>query len=134
MVITSQILNTASSSSFFWHYFVSLVKFSYRFKFHVSIITGSGVMAIYVYKGLIKNLEIRNAPVWVLPNIWRPERVRNVKFGTNVSNKMLLNTAKCLGYSFYRFWVIGGSKFIPPLRLGLKCILTFELKRFFSLA
>ena len=25
------------------------------------------------------------------------------KFGTNVSNKMFLNAAKCWGYNFYRF-------------------------------
>ena len=24
----------------------------------------------------------------------------------NASNKMLLNAAKCQGYTFYRFWVI----------------------------
>ena len=29
--------------------------------------------------------------------------IRNIKFGTNVSNKMLLNAAKCQGYNFYRF-------------------------------
>ena len=27
--------------------------------------------AIYFHKGLARNPEIRNAPVWVLPNIWR---------------------------------------------------------------
>ena len=32
--------------------FVSLVKFSYWFKFHVNIITGSGVMTIFFHKGL----------------------------------------------------------------------------------
>ena len=31
------------------------------------------------------------------------------KFGTNVSNKMLLNAAKYQGYSFYCFWVIIGK-------------------------
>ena len=36
---------------FFKHYFVSLVKFSYWFKFHVNIITGFGVMTIYFYNG-----------------------------------------------------------------------------------
>ena len=28
-------------------------------------------------------------------------RVKDTKFGTNVSNKMLLSAAKCQGYSFY---------------------------------
>ena len=91
---------------FFWRCFVSLVKFSYCSKFHVNIITGSGIMTIFFYKGLTRNLEIRNTPVWVLPNMWRLERVMDTKFGTNVSDRMLLNAAKFQGYNFYRFWDI----------------------------
>ena len=53
--------------------------------------------------------EIRNTPVWVLVNIWRLRRVRDIKFGTHVSNKMLLYAGKCQGYSFCRFWVIKGK-------------------------
>ena len=34
---------------------------------------------------------------------------RNTKFGTDVSNEMLLFAAKCQGYSFCRFWVIKGN-------------------------
>ena len=94
---------------FFWRCFVSLVKFSYWSKFHVNIITGSGIMTIFFYKGLTRNPEIGNTPVWVLLTIWRLGRVRAIKFGTNVSNKMSLNAAKCQGYSFYRFWVIKGN-------------------------
>ena len=93
----------------FWRSFVSLVKFSYWSKFHVNISTGSGIMTILFYKGLIRNPEIGNTPVWVLPNIWRLGRVMDTKFGTNVSNRMLLNAAKFQGYSFYRFWVIKGK-------------------------
>ena len=93
----------------FWRCFVSLVKFSYWSKFHANIITGSGVMTISFYKGLIRNPEIGNIPVWVLPNIWKLGPVRNTKFGTNVSNKMLLDAANCQGYSFYCFWVIKGK-------------------------
>ena len=33
----------------------------------------------------------------------------NTKFDKNVFNKMLLNTSKCQGYSFYRFLVIKGK-------------------------
>ena len=47
----------------FWRFCVSLFNFSYWPKFHVRIITGSGVMAIFVYKGLTKNPEIGNATV-----------------------------------------------------------------------
>ena len=60
----------------FWWSFVSLVKFRYCFRFHVNIITGSGVMTIFFYKGLTGNLEIRNTSVWVLPNIWGQGQVR----------------------------------------------------------
>ena len=43
-----------------WGWRVSLLNFSYWFKFHVNIITGSGVKTIFVYKGWT---EIRNTPV-----------------------------------------------------------------------
>ena len=52
----------------FWRCFVSLVKFSYWSKFHINIITGSGVMTIFFYKGVTRHSEIRNTPVWVFPN------------------------------------------------------------------
>ena len=103
---------------FFWRCFVSPVKLSNSSKFHVNIITGSGIMTIFFYKGLTRNLEMGNTPVWVLPNIWRLGQVMDTQFGTNVSNRMLLNAAKCHGYSFNRFWVIkgkltGGGKITP---------------------
>ena len=112
----------------FWRCFVSFVKFSYWSKFHINIIAGSGILTIFFYKGLTRNPEIGNTPVWVLSNIWRLGRVMDTKFGTNVSNRMLLNAAKFQGYSFYRSWVIKGKptgegvKLPPPptpLRLGL---------------
>ena len=40
-------------------------------KFHVNIITSSGVMTIFFSKGLTRNPEIGNTPVCVLPDIWR---------------------------------------------------------------
>ena len=68
-------------------------------------------MTIVGYKG---NPEIGNTPVWVLLNIWRLGSVRDSKFCTNVSNKKLLNTAKCQVYSFYSFWINKGK----PTRKG----------------
>ena len=115
---------------FFWRCFVSLVKFSYWSKFHVNIITGSEIMTIFFYKGLTRNPEIGNTPVWVLPNIWRLGQVMDTKFGTNVSNKILLNAAKFQGYSSYRFWVIKGKPTsggeITPLPLPPKLGLNFQ--------
>ena len=113
------------NAKFFWPCFVFLVKFSYWSKFHVNIITGSGIMKIFFYKGLTRNPKIGNIRVWVLPNIWRLGRVMDTKFGTNVLNRILLNAAKLQSHSFYRFWVIkgkptGGGNYPPPApRLGL---------------
>ena len=56
--------------------------------------TGSGVMAIFVVKELIRNPEIGNTLVCVLPNTWRLGQVKDNKFDKNVSSKMLLNAAK----------------------------------------
>ena len=117
--MTSQFFEMTSLLIVFWRCFVSLIKFSYWSKFHVNIITGSGVVTIFFYKGLTRNPEIGNNPVWVLPSIWRLGQVRDTKFGKNVSNKMLLNAAKHQGYSFYRFCVIKvkptGGKITPTL-------------------
>ena len=104
--------------TFFWcdvilkgfrYCFVSVIMFSYCSQFHVNIITGSGVVTILFYKGLTRNLEMGNTPVWVLPNIWTLGQVRDTKFVTNVSNKILIKATKCQSYSFYRFWVIKGK-------------------------
>ena len=68
--------------------------------------------------------------VWVFPNIWRLEQVRDSKFGVDVSNKLLRKTAIFQGYRFYRFWVTkakpteGGAVKLPPsLRLELRLFL-----------
>ena len=66
-------------------------------------------MTIFFYKGLTRNPEIGNTPEWVFPNIWGLGLVRDTKFGTNDSNKMLLNAAKCQSFRFYYFWVIKGK-------------------------
>ena len=98
-------------SSFFWHCFVFILKFSYWSRFHVNIMT--------------RNPEIRNTVVRVFYNIFRVGEVRETKVGKNVSNEMLTNTPKFKGYSFYCFWVIkgkptGGKTTSSPPRLWLK--------------
>ena len=106
MTMTWQFVNMTSSSIFCDIVFVSLVLFSYCFKFDVNIITGSGVMTVFFCKGLTSNWESQNTPLWVLPNIRRLGRVRNTKFGMNISDKMLLNTSKWQGYSQgYSFYI-----------------------------
>ena len=82
--------------------------------------------------------EIRNTPVWVLPNIWRLGWVRDTKFSKDVSNKILLNAARFQGHSFYRFWVIKGKPIggkithpFSPLRLGLNdCLEEISINMF----
>ena len=93
ITITSQLADM-TSLPIFWRWRVSFVNFSYWSKFHVNIITGSRVMIICLYKGLTRYSIFGNTPVWVLPNNWRLGRVSDTKFGTNISNEMLLNTAK----------------------------------------
>ena len=66
-------------------------------------------MIIFFYNGLTRNPEISNTPVWLFPKIWRLGRVKDTRFSTNVSNKMLKNPAKCQGYRSYHFWVIKGK-------------------------
>ena len=82
-----------------------------------SVVTGSNFMAIsslvlelrqFSFIRVDKKSGNRKYSLWVLPNIWRLGQVKDTKFGKSVSNKMLLNTAECQGYSFYRFWIIKG--------------------------
>ena len=70
----------------------------------------TGSETILIFKGLTRNSGIGNTLVLVLLNVWSLGWVRNTKSRTNVSNKMLLNTAKCQGYGLYRFWVIKGNQ------------------------
>ena len=99
--MTSRFSDMTPTSNLFWRSFVCLVKFSYWSKFCVNIITGSGVMPIFSYKELTSNPEIGN----ILSDFCSVSEIWDSKFGKNISNKMLLNAAKCQGYSFYRFWV-----------------------------
>ena len=120
-----------SSSNFFDDVSFLLVRFSYWCKVHVNIITGSGVITSFFYKGLTRNPKIGNISVWFFRSIWRLEQIRYTKFGKNVFNEILLNVAKWHGYSFYHFWVIngkptglgGGVTHIHPPRLGLVSVL-----------
>ena len=99
MTMKSQFANMTSPSISFDVAFVSLIKFSYWFKFHVNIITGSGVMVVFFFRNWP---EIGNTTIWVLPNIWRLGPVRDTKFGTDVSSG-------CQSFSFYHFSVIMGK-------------------------
>ena len=87
MTMVSQFADMTSSSNFFVVDFFD----------SSSLVTGPSFMSILplvlelCYKGLTRSLEIGNTPVWVLPNIWRLERLRDTNSGTNVSNEILPN-------------------------------------------
>ena len=89
---------------FFWGCFVSLVKFNYWSKFHVNIITGSGVITIFFYKGLAKNAEIGNTPIWFLPNICWLDWVRDTEFGTKLPLTMIETIYKYLRKVSKKLW------------------------------
>ena len=109
MTMTSQFADMTSSSIFF-----DFVLF-----FLSSLVTGPNFMSIsslvlelWQFSFVrdwpeIRRLEIPPPEFFPISGDWGGRRgVRDTKFGKNVSNKMLLNVAKCQGYSFYRFWVI----------------------------
>ena len=88
MTMTLKFFNMTSSSNFLWRCFVLCDRFSYWSKFHVNIITGSGLMTIFFYQGLTRNMEIRNTPVWVLTN--------NLRLGElGIPNLAQISLIKC---------------------------------------
>ena len=97
--------------------------------FLASLVTGPSFMSIsllvlelwqFPFMRLTRNSEIENTPVWTLPNICRLGRVWDTKCGMNVSNEMLVNSAKCYGYSFSCFSVIKGKPTGGERGTGLK--------------
>ena len=84
-------------------------------------------MTILFYKGLTGNSEIGNTPVSVLLNIGVLGQVQNTKYGTDVSNKMLLKIQNARVTAFTISELLrenqqggGGGKITPlPPRLGL---------------
>ena len=115
----------------FWHDFI--VNFFDVALFHLSSsVTGPSFMSI---SSLVLELWqftfIRDWPEilkWEIPCLSFAQYlglVRDTKFGSNVFNEMLLNSAKWQGNSFYRFSVIkgklaGGSKITPPTQIRVK--------------
>ena len=95
MTIMSQLADLILLSIFFWRCLVSLVRFGYW--------SYSVVLVIFGYKGLSRNPETRNIPVWFLSNIWRLEKIKDAKFGTNISNKMLMNAVKCQFLPYFSY-------------------------------
>ena len=72
----------------------------------------------FFYNGLIRNPEIGNTLVWVLPNIWRLGRVMDTKFGMSLT--------ECYWMLQHSRLTVFANKITPlpsptsPPRLGLK--------------
>ena len=81
---------------------VSLVNFSYWSKFHVNIITGSGITSIFFHKGLTRNPEIGNSPVWVLRNAedWGVLGIPNLEQIFLMKYYWMLENAKITAFTF----------------------------------
>ena len=129
--MTSQFADMTSSSNFLgiFLFLLSSLFTGPSFMSISSLVLVLWLMTSFFYKRLTRNPEIGNTTIWVFPNIWRLGWVKNSKSGTNVSYEMLLNSAKCQRYSFYRFWVVkgkptGGER---GVRLGLRLRLVLRL-------
>ena len=130
MAMTSQFVAKTSSLHFFWHCFVSLVKFSYWCKFHVNIITGFVVMATFFYKALTRNPEIRNTPVWVFPNIWRLGKLGIPNLAQMSVRKWywMLQNAKVAAFTVSELlWENQQGVKLPPQELLLTTLCTWSL-------
>ena len=88
---------------FFWRYFVCLVNFSYWSKFHVNIITGSGVRVIFLWPE-IRKLEITLSEFCPISGDWGKLGIRNLTWMLVMKGCWMLQIAK--SYSFDCFWVI----------------------------
>ena len=104
--MTSQFSDRTSSLNFFSHCFVSQVKFSYWSKVHVNIITGSGVMTIYFYKGLTRNLKIGNTPSEFCPitGNWEVLWIPNLLRTSLIKCYWMLQNTVVTGSIVFKLW------------------------------
>ena len=100
-IMIREFVNMTSSTNFF-----NVVVFylsSFVSKFHFILITGFGVMTIFVYKGLAGNLEYENSQVWIFLYKWGLRRATDSKFCKHISNKTFLVSTKYHDYSLDHF-------------------------------
>ena len=131
MTMTSQFLDRTSSSKFFYVILLFLSSLATAPSFmSVSLLA----LELWRFSFVRDWPEIQKSEI--PPSEFCPisRQVINTKFGTNVSNRMLLNVAKIQGYSFYRFWVIkgkpsgGGGGITPtPTQVRVKALISMQL-------
>ena len=107
MIMMPEFVNMTSSTNFFNVVVFYLSSFVSNFPF--IIITGFGVMAIFVYKGLDGNLEYENRQDRIFLLKWALRRARDSKFWKHISNKIFLVSTKRHDYSLHHFSVINGK-------------------------
>ena len=102
---------------FFWCCFVSLVKFSYWSKFHVNIITGSGIMTIFFYKELTRYPEIRNTPEFCpIPGDWGELWIPNLARMSLMEHYWMLQNCRVTACTVFELLTENqlGGKISPP--------------------
>ena len=105
---------------FFWRSFVSLVKFSYWSKFHVNIITGSGIIAIFFYTGLTRNPEIGYIPLLEFCSIsgdWGKLWIPNLARMSPIKYYWMQQNSRVTALTVFE--LLRAVK-LPPPRLGLR--------------
>ena len=118
MAMASQFSDMTLSSNFF-DVVLFLLSSSYWSKFHVNIITGSGIITIFFYKRLTRNTEIGNTPAsefctvsgdWC--KLWIPNlaRMSLIKYYCILQNSRV---AAFTVFEFLRENQLGGGKIAP---------------------
>ena len=110
---------------FFWRCFVSYVMFSYWSKFHVNFITGSGIMKIFVYKGLTRNPEIRNPPseFCTISGDWGELWIPNFARMSLIEFYWMLQYSRVTAFTVFELLRknhLGGGKLPPPTHIRVK--------------
>ena len=111
----------------FWRCFVSLVTFSYSSKFHVNIITGSGVWQFSLigdWPG-IRKLEITPSEFCPIPGDWSELGIPNLARSSLIKYYWMLPNAR-VKVKFYFYWVIKGNPIggvkLPPTQIRFKTL------------
>ena len=115
--MTSQ-FSDMKSSSIFWRCFVSLVKFSYWSKFHVSIITGSGIMTIFFYKGLTRNPEIPPSEFCPISGDWGELWIPNLAQMSLIECYWMLQNSRVMAFTVFELLRENKKKYSQPSQIS----------------
>ena len=100
IIMTSEFSDITPSSNFLSRCFVFLVKFSYWSKFHVSFITDSGVMTIFLYKRYTP-LEIRSSEFCSISGDWGKLGILNLPWIFLIKFYWMLQNARVTAFIIF---------------------------------